>query len=105
MILGAALALTGRWGVGITGTDRPGPHELPEPGYWSGDDVANARFRVGLRGYRMEDVDAALASLSQQLRSAEAGSSVDAGDEDSCGADHDDEPGSGPSETREQFDR
>ena len=77
VILGAALALTGRWGVGDSGSDRPGPPELPADGHWSSDDVANAKFRVGLRGYRMEDVDAALASLAQQLRSEQAGPSTD----------------------------
>lgn len=77
VILGAALALTGHWGVGDAGTDRPGPPELPEGGHWSSQDVVNARFRVGLRGYRMEDVDAALASLAQQLRWEQASPSDD----------------------------
>ena len=95
VVLGAALAMTGRWGVGITATDRPGPPELPQAGQWSSHDVANAKFRVGLRGYRMEDVDAALASVAQQLRSGEASPSFDSGG-DSDGVDSGDEPGVGP---------
>jgi DivIVA domain-containing protein len=34
----------------------------------SADDVAGLRFRTGFRGYRMEDVDAALARLAQSMR-------------------------------------
>jgi DivIVA domain-containing protein len=34
------------------------------------DDVAGLRFRTGLRGYRMEDVDAAIARLGDALRLA-----------------------------------
>lgn len=36
-------------------------------------DVPGLRFRVGWRGYRMDDVDAALARLAQSLHEAEAG--------------------------------
>lgn len=32
------------------------------------DDVAGLRFRTGFRGYRMEDVDAALARLAESMR-------------------------------------
>jgi DivIVA domain-containing protein len=35
------------------------------------DDVAGLRFRTGLRGYRMDDVDAALDRLAQSLRAAQ----------------------------------
>jgi DivIVA domain-containing protein len=91
VILGAALALTGRWGVGTSGSDRPGPPALPEDGHWTGDDVVNAKFRVGLRGYRMEDVDAALASLAQQLRSEQAGPTPGSPGADSSGYDPDHE--------------
>lgn len=96
VILGAALAVTGRWGVGISATDRPGPPALPENGRWSSDDVANAKFRIGIRGYRMEDVDAALASLAQQLRAEQATAGADSGGAASSGADLHGEPGTGP---------
>src|SRR5580698_1605257 len=36
-------------------------------------DIPGLRFRVGWRGYRMEDVDAALDRLSESLRAAEGG--------------------------------
>jgi DivIVA domain-containing protein len=32
------------------------------------DDIPRLRFRTGLRGYRMEDVDAALERITQTLR-------------------------------------
>jgi DivIVA domain-containing protein len=35
------------------------------------DDIAGLRFRTGLRGYRMEDVDAALDRLAEALRAAQ----------------------------------
>jgi DivIVA domain-containing protein len=35
------------------------------------DDVGRLRFRTGLRGYRMEDVDAALAQIAASMRAAE----------------------------------
>ena len=66
VILGVIMVLTGRWDPAIRGVDRPGAPTLPQ-GQWTGDDVRNLRFRIGLRGYRMSDVDAALAALAQQL--------------------------------------
>ena len=38
------------------------------------DDIGGLRFRVGWRGYRMDDVDAALDRLAEALRDAEQGS-------------------------------
>lgn len=96
VILGAALALTGRWSVGMTGTDRPGPPELPDDGHWSSEDLWNAKFRVGLRGYRMEDVDVVLASLAQQLRSGEVSPGVDSSGDGPTSRDSE-APGAGPS--------
>jgi DivIVA domain-containing protein len=32
------------------------------------DDISSLRFRVGLRGYRMEDVDAALDQIAASMR-------------------------------------
>jgi DivIVA domain-containing protein len=32
------------------------------------DDIPRLRFRIGLRGYRMEDVDAALDRVAQSMR-------------------------------------
>lgn len=36
------------------------------------DDIGGLRFRTGLRGYRMEDVDAALERIAASMRSAES---------------------------------
>jgi DivIVA domain-containing protein len=35
------------------------------------DDIPRLRFRIGLRGYRMEDVDAALDRVAQSMRDTE----------------------------------
>lgn len=48
---------------------RTAPAELPEAGIESGD-VTALRFSMALRGYRMSDVDWALARLGQELDSA-----------------------------------
>jgi DivIVA domain-containing protein len=34
------------------------------------EDIPRLRFRIGLRGYRMEDVDAALDRVAQSMRDA-----------------------------------
>jgi DivIVA domain-containing protein len=36
------------------------------------DDIGGLRFRTGLRGYRMEDVDAALERIAASMRTAES---------------------------------
>jgi DivIVA domain-containing protein len=35
------------------------------------DDIKNLRFRTGARGYRMQDVDAALEKITEALRATE----------------------------------
>jgi DivIVA domain-containing protein len=37
------------------------------------DDIPALRFRTGVRGYRMEDVDAALGRVAESLRAAQSG--------------------------------
>jgi DivIVA domain-containing protein len=44
---------------------------LPEDRLLRSDDVPRLRFRVGLRGYRMSDVDDALDALQAALAAAE----------------------------------
>lgn len=66
VIAGAVLVLAGRWDPGMVPPDRPAAAPLPQPP-WSAADVRGLRFRVGLRGYRMQDVDAALAALAAEL--------------------------------------
>lgn len=67
VVLGVVMVLTGRWDPALSPTDRPLAEPLPS-GPWRSADVEGLRFRVGLRGYRMEDVDAALAALAAELR-------------------------------------
>ncbi|HWB66363.1 MAG TPA: DivIVA domain-containing protein [Mycobacteriales bacterium] len=45
---------------------------LPDDGPLDADDVPRLRFRIGWRGYRMEDVDAALDRIAESMR-AQAG--------------------------------
>ena len=49
-------------------TDEP---VLPEDRLMTSDDIATMRFRTAVRGYRMEDVDAAMAALHAALWAAE----------------------------------
>jgi DivIVA domain-containing protein len=44
---------------------------LPSDRLLRSDDIQRLRFRVGLRGYRMSDVDAALAAAQLSLAAAE----------------------------------
>lgn len=66
VVLGAALVLVGRWDASLGDSGRPERPPLP-PQPWRAEDVASMKFRVGLRGYRMEDVDAMLRQLAAQL--------------------------------------
>ena len=66
IVLGAALAFSGRWDASLADSGRPKRPPLP-PQPWKAEDVRAMKFRVGLRGYRMEDVDAMLRHLAAQL--------------------------------------
>ena len=61
----AAVAAGRGDGLATAPPDRA-PDPLPE-GPLSADDVAGARFAVGLRGYRMDQVDAVLVRLQAEL--------------------------------------
>jgi DivIVA domain-containing protein len=61
----AAVAAGRGDGLATVAPDRA-PDPLPE-GPLSADDVAAARFAVGLRGYRMDQVDAVLERLQGEL--------------------------------------
>lgn len=74
VILGAALVLTGRVSAG-SGDGPDATPSLPS-GPWTAPDVEGLRFRVGLRGYRMSDVDAALAALAADLRTRDSQAST-----------------------------
>ncbi len=71
VVLGAALVLVGRWDADLTDSGRPARPTLP-PQPWRAEDIRTMEFRVGLRGYRMEDVDDMLRHLAAQLEVAEA---------------------------------
>jgi DivIVA domain-containing protein len=66
VLVGLAFVLADRLDPGVAPARRQERPALP-PGPWTAADVAGLRFRVGLRGYRMEDVDAMLAALAEQL--------------------------------------
>lgn len=69
VLVGAAFVLTGRWDPGMRPAQRPTAPELPTP--LTPQSIRAARFRVGLRGYRMEDVDALLAAIATQWESSD----------------------------------
>lgn len=73
VVLGAALLLTGR---ADPGTDQSAAAPaVPQPPI-TADDVRSLTFRVGLRGYRMADVDAALAAIAADLAARQSTDAV-----------------------------
>jgi DivIVA domain-containing protein len=73
VLVGAALALTfTEGGLGEETVDH-GDLGLPDRTL-TADDIAGLHFRTGARGYRMEDVDAALERITQSLRAAQPAS-------------------------------
>lgn len=67
-VLGAVAVVAAGWGDGLApSARRPGPRsELPpDP---RADDLDRLRFAVGLRGYRMDEVDEVLDRLREELR-------------------------------------
>ena len=44
---------------------------LPDDGPVGADDISRLRFRIGLRGYRMDDVDAALERIRESMLAVE----------------------------------
>jgi DivIVA domain-containing protein len=74
------LAVLGGLALALSLTDRgleQEPVDHPDLGVpdrpLTAADIPGLRFRVGWRGYRMDDVDAALERLAQSLRDAEPG--------------------------------
>ncbi len=63
----AAVAV-GRVRGGMDEPVRSRPDSALPAGRLAADDVARARFSVGLRGYRMDEVDAALDRVQDELR-------------------------------------
>jgi DivIVA domain-containing protein len=78
---GIAVVASGRGGsLAEEYDDRPDVR-VPADGPLTGDDVRGVRFSLGVRGYRMSEVDALLARLAAQLDDSPAdrpdGSSAD----------------------------
>lgn len=70
VLLGAALLLA--FNDDGVPDDAPDHGDLGVPDrLLTADDIPALRFRTGLRGYRMEDVDAALERVAQSLREAQ----------------------------------
>ncbi len=80
VILGLVLVLVGRLDSEITTSGRPGVPQLPDLP-WTSSDLRNMKFRVGLRGYRMEDVDAMMSLLALQLESQAHPEEIEVGNE------------------------
>jgi DivIVA domain-containing protein len=69
VLVGAALALTfTEGGLGEETIDH-GDLGLPDRTL-TADDISALRFRTGARGYRMQDVDAALERITEALRAS-----------------------------------
>lgn len=104
LVLGGAVAVAAGLGntAGEEYGDRPDA-EVPADRPLRAEDLARVRFGVGLRGYRMDEVDALLARLTDELGAREGTSQPGAAPEPSeptepgNGAD----PGSGAAPDRE----
>ncbi|WP_426241534.1 DivIVA domain-containing protein [Nocardioides sp. LHG3406-4] len=69
---GVALAASGRIGTMPAAYDDRPDARVPA-GDLTGDDLRRVRFSLGLRGYRMSEVDALLTRLADQLDGERAG--------------------------------
>jgi DivIVA domain-containing protein len=78
---GVAVVASGRGGSLPEAYDDRPDVRIPADGPLSSDDVRGVRFSLGLRGYRMSEVDALLERLATQLDERVAGP-VDAPAED-----------------------
>jgi DivIVA domain-containing protein len=68
LVLGAVVVVAAGRGAGMSPAydDRP-DLTVPADRPLTGGDLRGVRFSVGLRGYRMDEVDALLARLAEQL--------------------------------------
>jgi DivIVA domain-containing protein len=91
MWLFAVLVVLAMGGIAVVAAGRGGsmpevhpdrPDVLVPQGPLTGDDLRRVRFTLGVRGYRMSEVDALLARLADQL---EASDRQDDSDDDSSG--------------------
>ena len=70
---GVAVVASGRGGSLPEAYDDRPDVRIPADGPLSSDDVRGVRFSLGLRGYRMSEVDALLERLATQLDQQPAG--------------------------------
>lgn len=64
---GIVMAASGRWqGMAEPESDRP-LLTLPK----TAEEIESVKFSIGVRGYRMDEVDAVLAACAQALRESE----------------------------------
>ncbi|GAB3265319.1 hypothetical protein GCM10027425_30720 [Alteromonas gracilis] len=68
LVIGAAAVAAAGHGEGLSDAppDRPDV-ALPDDGPLHGEDLREVRFSTAVRGYRMDEVDALLARLAEQL--------------------------------------
>jgi len=71
VLLGLALVLARNLPVFDDEPEDLADNGLPADRLLRSDDIPRLRFRVGLRGYRMGDVDAALDAVRRSLEAAE----------------------------------
>ncbi|ADB34517.1 hypothetical protein Kfla_5507 [Kribbella flavida DSM 17836] len=68
VLVGAvAVVASGRWGQMSTAYDDRPDASVPARQVLSSDDIARTRFGVGLRGYRMDEVDTLLERLAREV--------------------------------------
>jgi len=85
VLVGVALMAGGRGdGLAEAPPDRPDQLVETQSGPLTAEQVKAARFGVGFRGYRMDEVDALLDRLAAQLPSADTTDSDDATDADNA---------------------
>ena len=73
VLIAAALVLTLHEGGWQNEPEDHGDLGLPDR-LLRAEDIQSLRFRTGARGYRMQDVDAALERIAQSLRAAQQSS-------------------------------
>jgi len=71
VLVGLALVLARNLPVLDDEAEDVADNGLPADRLLRSDDIPRLRFRVGLRGYRMSDVDAALEAVRRSLAAAE----------------------------------
>ena len=73
LLIGAvAVVASGRWGAMSTAYDDRPDMTVPARQALTSTDIESARFAVGVRGYRMDEVDWALDRLADELDRAGA---------------------------------